>query len=126
MAIGMTYEQYWYDDPLLVRAFYKAHQIRQTMMDEEAWLNGTYVLQALNATVGNMFRKSGQTPAEYPAEPYSTTKAREKREKRAEEEEREATWALAWMTNFVNVGKNFGKNKKQRSDVPWQTEPLTT
>lgn len=126
MAIGMTYEQYWYDDPLMVRAFYKANKIRQAMMDEEAWLNGMYVLNALNASVGNMFRKTGQTPIEYPKEPISMTREREKRAKKAEEEDREATWALAWMTSFVRAGKRFDKNKQQRSDVPCQTGQLTT
>ena len=107
----MTYEQYWYGDPLMVRAFYKAEKIRQERVDAEAWLQGVYILGALNATVGNAFRKGGY-PAKYPDEPFSVTKKREKQEKDEAEKEREATWALAWMTNFVNAGKNWGKSKE--------------
>ena len=115
MAIGMTYEQYWYDDPLMVRAFYKADQLRRERMDEEAWLNGVYVLNALDATVGNMFRKQGQTPSEYPKEPYTISKRKaDEKEKTEREKEQEATWALAWMSSFVQAGKNWGKNKKQK------------
>ena len=110
MAIGMTYEQYWYDDPLMVRAFYKAEQIRQEMMDQQAWLNGAYVAQALDATVGNMFRKKGQQPSEYPKEPFSVTMKREREEEKSRSaKEREATWALAWMSSFVEAGKAWGK-----------------
>ena len=114
MAIGMTYEQYWYDDPLMVRAFYKAHELRRKMVDEEAWMSGLYVLGALNATVGNMFRKPGTTPAEYPPEPYFTKKEREKREKTEEEKKRESLAALAWMSSFVQAGKNWEKNKEAK------------
>jgi len=117
MAIGMTYEQYWYDDPLMVRAFYKADKLCRKRADEQAWLNGLYVLNALNATVGNMFRKAGQAPAEYPKEPFMMSQeanAKEEREMTEEEKEQDATWALAWMSSFVQAGKNFGKNKETK------------
>lgn len=109
MAMGMTYTEYWYDDPLMVRAFYKADKLRRERADEEAWTHGLYVLSALNATVGNMFRKTGQAPAEYPSEPITVTKNKEKQKKTEEEQEKEAAWALAWMSSFVNAGKNWGK-----------------
>lgn len=114
MAIGMTYDEYWYGDPLLVRAFYKADQLRRKRADENAWLTGLYVMNALNATVGNMFRKSGQAPVEYPKEPFSMQdKPKDTEEMTEEEKERDATWALAWMTSFVEAGKNYGKNKER-------------
>jgi len=114
MAIGMTYEQYWFDDPLMARAFYKADRIRRERVDEEAWLHGLYVLNALNATVGNVFREKGHEPAEYPAEPITLTRRREEEKARTEKEkEQQAVWAKAWMESFVQAGKNFGKNKKQ-------------
>ena len=112
MAIGMTYDQYWYGDPLMVRAFYKADKLRKEREDESAWLMGLYVQSALNSVVGNAFRKQGQQPAEYPEEPMSATVRREKKE--AEEErnkEREALWAQAWMSSFVQAGKNWGKER---------------
>ena len=115
MAIGMTYDEYWYGDPLLVRAFYKADQLRRKRADEDAWLHGLYILSALNATVGNMFRKSGQAPAEYPLEPYTQKEERERKQRLDEEaKEREAAWAYAWMNSFVQAGKNFGKDKKEK------------
>lgn len=115
MAIGMTYEQYWYDDPLMVRAFYKADKLRRERMDEEAWLHGLYILRALDATVGNSFRQKGQQQTSYPEEPQSLTKRHEREEARkARDEEQEATWAMAWMSSFVQAGKNWGKNKEAK------------
>ena len=118
----MTYEQYWYDDPLMVRAFYKADKLRRERIDEEAWLHGVYMCAAINSTIGNAFRKGGD-PAEYPQEPVSVTERRKRDEAHAkEQQEKEALWALAWMESFVQAGKNWGKNKKKVGDVPCQTE----
>lgn len=115
MAIGMTYEQYWYDDPLMVRAFYKADKLRRERMDEQAWLHGLYMLRALDATVGNAFRQKGQQQTSYPEEPLSLTEKRERDESRKiRDEEQEATLALAWMSSFVQAGKNWGKNKEAK------------
>ena len=112
MAIGMTYDEYWYGDPLRVRAYYKADKLRRKRADEDAWLNGLYVWNALNASVGNMFRKDGQVPAEYPKEPFTMAeKEKDVQEMTEEEKAKDAMWAEAWMSSFVQAGKNFGKNK---------------
>jgi len=109
MAIGMTYEQYWYGDPLMVRAFYKAEQLRQQRMNESAWLYGAYTLRALDATVGNMVRKHGAKPAEYPTKPIELFKTEETKTEKSVREQQEADYALAYMTNMVMAGKNWKK-----------------
>ena len=111
MAIGMTYEQYWYGDPLMVRAFYKAKKIQDRRKDEEAWLQGAYVLKALQATVGNMFLKKGSAPFEYPEQPFTFEEMQEEeaREKTEREQEQEKLWAEAWMMSFVEAGKQWEK-----------------
>jgi len=109
MAIGMTYEQYWYGDPLMVRAFYKAEKLRKQRMNEEAWLYGVYSYRALDATVGNMMRKKGAQPAEYPQKPIEMEKREETDFDREQREEQEAVYAKAYMTNMVMAGKNWKK-----------------
>lgn len=106
MAIGMTYDEYWYGEPMMVRASYKAYQLRREREDENAWLQGLYVLAALNAVIGNI----GNTGKayEYPSEPISQTEKKQKAEKR---EEQEALWAQAWMESFVQAGKNWSKKE---------------
>ena len=49
LSIGMTYDQYWYGDPLMVRTFYKAHKLKEQLADQQAWLQGQYVMAAIGA-----------------------------------------------------------------------------
>ena len=125
MAIGMTYEQYWYGDPLMVRAFYKADKLRQKRIDEQAWLIGAYTVRAMNASVGNMFLEKGKSPVQYPEKPMSMGNDEYVTEKTAEQEELEKNYAQAYMMNMVMFGKGWEKKKKQEGgDVPWQMEQL--
>lgn len=101
----MTYDEYWNGDPLAVRSYYEAHKLKLEMQDAQAWLNGMYVLRALDASVGNMFRKQGTRPAEYPKQPLGTWEAN----KTQQTEDDEATYAKAYMANMVMAGKNWHK-----------------
>lgn len=112
MAIGMTYDEYWYGDVLMARAFYKADQLRQQRANSEAWLYGTYVLRALQATVGNVFREKGEKPSEYPRKPIPLD-VNEAAERKAEMEEQEALYAQAYMENMVLAGKHWDKGVRQ-------------
>ena len=104
----MTYEQYWYGDPLMVRAFCKAEEIRQERADYNAWLNGIYVVNALEATVGNMFRKNGSEPLEYPKQPILASENHE--EVKTEQADQETAIARLYMLNMVRAGKDWGKH----------------
>ena len=82
LAIGMSREQFWDEDPKLVKAYRKADEIRKRRMNEELWLSGIYMGEALASTVGNMFSKEKY---QYPSEPKPITKAEvEERQKREE------------------------------------------
>ena len=99
----MTYDQYWYGDPLMVRAYFQAEKIRQERADSEAWLYGLYVAKAIDSTIGNAFRKEGT--AEYPAFPLSTKKEIVDKYN----EEQEALAAEAYMMQMVAAGANWGE-----------------
>lgn len=107
MAIGMTFDQYWYGDTHMARAFYEAYKVRQKQLNEQAWLHGVYVSHAIEATICNAFRKRGSTPAEYPKKPIGNEDNEE--ELAEEREEQEAVYAEAYMTNMVMAGQNWGK-----------------
>lgn len=109
MAIGMTYEQYWYGDCLMVRDFYKAYKLKQEQANEQAWLNGLYFLKAIDATVGNALRRQGVKPEQYPGEPLEIYKKEETAEEKAKREENEVAFAEAYMMNMVAAGKNWKK-----------------
>mgnify|MGYP003434398501 CR=1 FL=1 len=66
----MTYDQFWLEDPALCKAYRRADEIRKKRMNEELWLNGIYMAEALASTVGNMFSKQKY---KYPPEPKPIT-----------------------------------------------------
>lgn len=105
----MTYEQYWYGDPMMVRAYYKADKIRQQRINEEAWLNGAYVYKALDATVGNAFRQKGSKQEEYPSKPYEFEVKEETEVEKEQREDAEVLYAQAYMMNMVMAGRNWKK-----------------
>ena len=108
LAIGMTYDQFWVEDPALVRAYRKAESIRKRRVNEEMWLNGMYTAEALASTVGNMFSKSKY---KYPSEPKPITmdeiKERQERERRAKMEKIKA----AFTAKALSVNANMGVEK---------------
>lgn len=82
--MGMTYEQFWYGVPEIALMYRKAHSLKRRRTNEELWLNGIYMSEAITATVGNMFSKQKY---EYPSEPKPITE--EEIEERRERERRE-------------------------------------
>lgn len=85
LSIGMTYEQYWEGDCTLVKYYRKAEEIRNDRRNQELWLQGMYVYEAICdvAPVLHAFAKKGTKPTPYPSKPYPLN---EKQSQRDEEE----------------------------------------
>ena len=81
----MTAEQYWDGDPTLPRYYRKADEIRKERRNEELWLQGMYIYEALCdvSPVLHAFAKKGTKPQPYSERPYAIT---EKQHERVEEE----------------------------------------
>ena len=96
----MTYEQYWYGDPLMVRVFWKANKLRQKREDEMAWLHGLYMQRALLSTVGK------DQPFMYPEIPIMEEQEKERaEERRAKEAERERIRLVAYLNRVMETRK---------------------
>lgn len=106
----MTYDEYWYGDPLMVRAFYKAEKIRQERMDAEAWLNGIYFKRAIESSIGNAFRAKHSDAIEYPDGPLLTEAKRREQEEAQQTIEQQTAFAKLYMMQMMEAGKNWGKN----------------
>ena len=101
LAMGMSYAQFWEDEPKLCEAYRKADEIRRRRMNEELWLNGIYTAEALASTVGNMFSKG--TKHKYPAEPKPITRDEiQERRERAEKAKMEKIKA-AFTARALNL-----------------------
>ena len=71
----MTYDQYWNDDPTLVKYYRKADEMRSERRNEELWLQGMYVYEALCdvSPVLHAYAKKGTKPQPYSEKPYAIT-----------------------------------------------------
>lgn len=105
----MTYEQYWDGDSTLPIYYRKAQSIRNTNRNQELWLQGMYIYDALCrvSPVLNAFAKNGTKPVAYTSEPYALTYA-EQVQKRARDEENQMKLMLAKMeASMIELNKKF-------------------
>ena len=88
LSIGMTYEQFWDGDPHLAKYYRQADEMRVERKNQELWLQGLYVYEALCdvAPILQAMAKKGTKARPYPEQPYSITEKQRRRE--LEEKER--------------------------------------
>ena len=81
LSIGMTAEQYWDGDPEWARAFRKADELRLERKNQELWLQGMYVYEAIcdASPILHDFAKKGTKPHPYVEKPYPITEKSYKR-----------------------------------------------
>ena len=79
----MTYEQFWEMDCDLVKYYRKAARIRQDLKNQDAWLQGMYVYQAVGnlAPILRAFAKKGAKPQPYPEQPFELNVRQDKKAK---------------------------------------------
>lgn len=89
LSIGMTYEQFWNDDPMLAKYYRQAEEIRNERRNQELWLQGMYIYEAFcdASPLLHAFAKKGSKPNPYAERPYALTEKQRIRE--AEEKERQ-------------------------------------
>ena len=101
MSIGMTYDEFWNQDVNLVAVYRKAAELRDNRKNQELWLQGMYIYEAL-CDASPLFRfsmkKGAVKPEPYAQEPYPITaaevQARKEREQRKKEERLKAEFAM--------------------------------
>ena len=110
LSIGMTYKQYWYASPHLVRTYVKADEYKQDRMSQEAWLQGLYIYGAFGAVLSNAFGKKGAKKAEYFPEAFRFRK--KSKAELAEEAEKERQRITAYFEGMAAQNK-----RKKQSGV---------
>ncbi len=99
MSIGMSYDDFWNGDVHMVKAYRRADELRDKRRNQELWLQGLYVYEAL-CDASALFRFTTQPtikPEPYPKEPFPLTAAevreREERDAKLREERLKAEFA---------------------------------
>lgn len=117
LSIGMTFEQYWEGDCLLAKYYRKAHEMKQQRRNQELWLQGAYIYEALTdvAPVLHAFAKKGTKATPYVSEPFPLSNKevieRRRHEEKAKYDKQKAKLA-AWAakTNKQIAEKEVEQN----------------
>lgn len=110
LSIGMTAEQFWEQDCQLTKYYRRAFEMKQDRKNEELWLQGFYVYQALCdvSPVLHAFAKVGTTVLPYLDKPIPRTeKEAAKRELERQKEHYEQ------MLSRIRAIANKNKNNKE-------------
>lgn len=111
LAMGMTEEQYWDGDPMLAKYYRKAEEIRNERRNQELWLQGMYVYDAIlcASPILHAFAKKGAKPKPYPTQPYALT-AKERKKEKEDKERKVYAKGKQYMEAFMaSTNKKFQK-----------------
>ena len=74
LPLGVEFDKFWNLNPhkvnILIKAFNEKEKADIRKKNTLMYLQGVYFVDALLATVGNMFKSKGAKSFEYPKEPY--------------------------------------------------------
>ena len=104
----MTYEQYMYGDPWMVRFYKEAYLMKRKVDNENMWIQGSYFANAVAVGIQNTFGKKHVDYLKKPMELFPKTKA---------EKADEAREARKKLIDYLNrMKKSFGKKQKMGVD----------
>ena len=109
LSIGMTAKQYWEDDCTLVKYYRKADEYRMERINQQAWLQGMYIYDALSrlSPILKAFPKKGTKAEPYPEEPYALNQEKEE-EVRKKKQETAMQKGIQFMEAFASkTNKRF-------------------
>lgn len=115
LSLGMTYDQYWNDNPELVVMYRKAEEIRSHRKNWEMWMNGRYTYDAIMRLVPSLQMWKPKEPIQYMEEPYPLTR-KEYEERMAKEQKRKQEEMRAKMAAFAKAQNEKRKQKEEQSD----------
>lgn len=106
LTIGMTYDQFWRDDPELVKYYRDAFSLKQQLREQEIWLQGAYMAEAIGAVFSSKKNK-----VRYPQQPhgYLGKPKMSKKDRKIEEEKADARAKTSMEMWMVNINRKFEK-----------------
>ncbi len=116
LSIGMTPEQFWDGDCTLVKYFRKAEELRNDRRNQELWLQGMYIYEALCdvAPILRAFVAKGAKPTPYSEKPYPLNNKQSVRDEE-EKQRRLAEKGKRFMeAKMASINKRFeGKTESK-------------
>lgn len=115
MSYGMTYDEFWYGPAYIVKFYKEAYDLRLKQQDENNWMLGMYVYEAILdcSPILHPFSKKGTKPLPYAEKPYLMDKLGAKTEEQKEQErEAERLKAIIHFNNWFRATKKQFENKE--------------
>ena len=102
----MTYEQYWYGDPWMTRAYAQGYLLKRKIQNENMWIMGSYMANAVGMVIANSFGGKRLKYLEKPLDIFPKTEAEKKEEIREEKRK-----LIDWLNGMKKLSvKNNKKN----------------
>ena len=119
LALGMSFAEYWEGDPKLAQYYRKAYRIKQDEINNNAWLQGLYIYDAVSTALFNALRGMGKQkpPAkDYAKQPYELNNKVKTEAEKAKAVQVEQEKAAAWMENFVRMNNSKSQSHRARAE----------
>lgn len=121
LPLGVSFDDFWKLNPhklnILIMAFNEKTKTELRQQNMLMHLQGMYFVDALLATVGNMFRGKGQKSFSYPTEPYTFDFDFEKGLDMNDKEKREvAIKRRNFVTQLNNLFRDIDHTLQERDD----------
>lgn len=117
MSYGMSYDEYWHSSPYRAKFYLQAHKQKIKQKDEEMWMQGMYIYEALCdvSPILHAFSKKGTKPLQYRSKPMSEEIKDMKTEKEKDIEiQNERLKARIFFEKWAKATKKHFDNQKQR------------
>lgn len=113
LSIGMTEEQYWDRDSTLVKYYREAEELRKERMNQEAWLQGMYIYDAISrlSPILRAFAKKGTKAQPYVEEAYPISK-KTVEEAELKKEKAKSQKGLRYMQAYMAQNNKFFEERK--------------
>lgn len=114
LAMGITYEYFWELNPRKLTPIAEGYKLRKKALDEQQWLLGGYIFEAVSLAMGNAFRKKGSKAKSYFDElkkPLFSDIDKRDENNMTEEEKKKRTETL--FTNLEIMAANFNMKSKK-------------
>lgn len=73
MLYGMSYEEFWHGQPILARFYREKHRLEIEQINQELWLQGLYIFDAVGVVMQNSFSKKKAKYLEKPLDLFPKT-----------------------------------------------------
>lgn len=114
MSYGMSYDEFWYGEPYLVKFYREAYKLKMRYDDVFMWKQGMYIYEALCdvSPILHAFPKKGAKPLQYRTRPMSEESNENKTEKEKEiEVKNERLKARIFFDNWMRATKKRFNNQ---------------